>query len=103
MAKRVTTPVAKPGQLVARWGRVDRPNAPSIVYAYPDRAGKCDSLILMDAIEGPRYRPSWKRIGGYEEEQSLLAELEARGYDLTTLRITISKKVPPAPTTGDDQ
>lgn len=103
MPKRLTTPVAKPGQIVARWGRADQHSAPGIVYAYPDLAGKCASRVLMDAIEGPRFRPSWERIGSYEVEPSLAQELDALGYDLTTLRITISKKAPPAslPESGD--
>ncbi|WP_257787188.1 hypothetical protein [Sphingomonas sp. LK11] len=31
----------------------------------------------------------------YEERPSLVEELEARGYDITTLRFTIQKKVLP--------
>ncbi|MDK8216350.1 MULTISPECIES: hypothetical protein [Sphingomonas] len=31
----------------------------------------------------------------YEERPSLVEELEARGYDITTLRFTIQKKVEP--------
>jgi hypothetical protein len=76
---------------VVAWGRVDRHSEPSVVYAFPDRDGKCDSRVLCEALEGPRYRPSLERPG-YIEGNSLLKELEERGYDLTTLRITISKK-----------
>jgi hypothetical protein len=91
MRKRVRTPKAKPGQLVVAWGRVDRHNNPSVVYAYPDRDGKCDSRVICDALEGARYRPSLRQPG-YTVEKSLLEELDERGYDLTTLRLTISKK-----------
>ena len=95
MKKRITTPVAKPGELIARWGRVDRHSAPSIVYAYPDRSGKSDSRVLCDAIEGPRCSPSSTPFGGYDVNPSLVEELESRGYDITTLRISIKKKTPP--------
>lgn len=89
--KRVRTPKAKPGQLVVAWGRVDRHSAPCIVYAYPDRDGKCDSRVLCEALEGDRYRPSLT-LPGYTVGKSLLQELDERGYDLTTLRLTISRR-----------
>ena len=92
--KRVRTPQPKPDHLIVAWGRTDPFNDPSLVYVYPDLAGKCDSRVLMDAIEGPRYRPSFNPYGSLKEEPSLAQELEARGYDLTTLRITIRKKEP---------
>jgi hypothetical protein len=101
MRTRLRTPKAKPGQLVVAWGRVDRHSNPSVVYAYPDRDGKCDSRVLCDALEGERYQPTLSRPG-YTVEKSLLEELEERGYDLTTLRITISKKsVPDSPTSSE--
>ncbi|NTF16825.1 hypothetical protein G6L37_00100 [Agrobacterium rubi] len=102
MKKRLHTPKAKPGQLVVAWGRVDRHNKPSIVYAYPDRDGKCDSRIICDALEGERYRPSYSYDGpGYEVDRSLLEELAARGYDLTTLRLTISKRADTSEVPGE--
>lgn len=101
MRTRLRTPKAKPGQLVVAWGRVDRHSNPSVVYAYPDRDGKSDSRLLCDALEGERYQPTLSRPG-YTVEKSLLEELEERGYDLTTLRITISKKsVPDSPTSSE--
>jgi len=95
MRKRLRTPKAKPGQLVVAWGRVDRHSDPSVVYAFPDRDGKCDSRIVCEALEAPRYRPSLN-APGHIERKSLLEELEERGYDLTTLRLTISRKPAPA-------
>ena len=91
MTKRLRTPKAKPGQLVVAWGKVDRYSDPSLVYAFPDRDGKCDSRVVCDALEGKRYRPALL-APGYTVMKSLAEELEARGYDLTTLRLTISKK-----------
>jgi hypothetical protein len=93
--KRLRTPKAKPGELVVAWGRVDKHETPSICYAYPDRDGKCDSRLLCDALEGPRYRPDFRNgHAGYTVEKSLMKELEERGYDLTTLRLTIRRKPP---------
>lgn len=87
MKKRIHVPVAKPGQLLARWGRVEPGEPPSVVYAY-GAAGACkaDSRVLMEALEGARVF----------ENRSLVQELEARGYDITTLRFSIEIKMPPA-------
>ena len=84
MGKRVTTPMAKPGQLIARWGRADRGHEPSIVYAWgADGACKSDSRILCNALE------EVKVFNG----KTLAEELDSRGYDLTTLRFSISRRL----------
>ena len=99
MGKRITTPIEKPGELIARWGRADWHSAPSIVYAYPDRDGKSDSRVLSEAIEGPRYFPSFEPYGSLKKEPSLAEDLASRGYDLPTLRISIRKR--PTPPKGN--
>lgn len=82
-AKRIMTHKAKPGELIARWGRTDRFAEPSIVYAWGgDGAEKPDCRILSNSIEG--------EIGNYAD--GLAMELERRGYDLTTLRFSIKQK-----------
>jgi hypothetical protein len=80
---RILTPVARSSQLLARWGRAERGDAPSIVYAW-GAAGACkaDSRILMAALEeAPVY-----------EGLSLVSELKARGYDLTTIKFSIDHR-----------
>jgi hypothetical protein len=83
MTKRVYVPQAKPGELIARWGRPGPREKPDLVYAWgADGACKSDGRILSEALE---------RID-VMEGRGLRAELEARGYDITTLRFSIQKK-----------
>jgi hypothetical protein len=85
MAKRVYVPVAKPGQLIARWGRPSHRESPDLSYAWgASGAAKSDAKILSSAFE---------EFDVYDGK-SLRAELEARGYDITTLRFSISQKEP---------
>lgn len=80
MAKRIGQLTAKPGQLRAGWARPDRGEPPDLCYAWgADGAGKADGRVLSEAIEGlPVY-----------EGRSLREELTRRGYDITTLKISI--------------
>jgi len=99
MGRRIRTPQPKPDTLIAVWGRCDRHAPASIVYVYPDRDGKVDSRVLCDAIESRQYSPDPERYGAFKLSPSLTEELDARGWDLTTLRISIKRKA--RPTTGD--
>ena len=82
--KRLRNPVAKLGELKAAWGRVERGDTPSLVYAYgAGGAGKPDARILSTALE------ELIVFNG----KSLIEELEVRGYDLTTLKFSIQQKV----------
>ena len=101
MAKRTRVPDPKPDTLIATWGRCDSFAAPSIVYVYPDRDGKCDSRVLCDALEGKRHSPDPDRYGAFKLTPSLAEELDARGWDLTTLRFSIKRKVAERPTTDN--
>jgi len=81
--KRFRSVAAKPRQLVARWGRVDGELA--ITYTWGGQgAQKADARILMRALEDVVI------IDG----KTLAEELEARGYDLTTLRFSVSMHQP---------
>jgi hypothetical protein len=85
MGRRWRVPEAKPGELLARFGRQSRWDSPEIVYAWgAGGASKPDSRILSTALEeAPVY-----------DGRSLCDELERRGYDLTTLRFSIRVKEP---------
>ncbi|KFL48516.1 hypothetical protein IL54_3949 [Sphingobium sp. ba1] len=48
---------------------------------------------MMHAITEKTLRPKFPGPG-YDYEPSLVDELEARGFDITTLRISIMKKEP---------
>lgn len=90
--KRVRTPTPKDDTLIVAWGRADQFSSPSLVYVYPNRDIKCDTRVVMEALEGPRYGYTFEDFGTPKQQPSLIAELEARGYDITTLRLTIQKK-----------
>ena len=84
------TATAKPGQLKVQWGKAERSDEPSLIYLWGgDGAAKSDARVISDAIEGKRFSPTFS--GGYEVQPSIVDELRARGYDLSTLKITISQ------------
>ncbi|KAB1068754.1 hypothetical protein [Methylobacterium planeticum] len=80
--KRVPIPKPKPGKLYAQYGRPDQHSRPSVVYVYDSRNMKCDSRVLMTALEeAPVF-----------QGRTLCQELELRGYDITTLRFSIERR-----------
>lgn len=85
--KRLRVPHAKPGELLARWGKEEpgRGHGADIVYAWGDGCDRSDPRCLAAAL-GDRRRYD---MG---PERSLFELLEARGYDITTLRFSIQKK-----------
>ena len=85
MTKRYRLPTPRVGTLDVRWGRPDQFSTHSLYYTYGNRDGKSDSRVVMEALEGSSTRNGL----------SLASELEARGYDLTTLRFSIQKKGEP--------
>lgn len=100
--KRYRTPTAKPGELKAAYGRADRYSEPSVVYVWGgDGAAKGDARMLASLIEDKRKEYAFPSMQ-IEDRPSLIEELEARGYDITTLRITVQQKAtPPLPESAD--
>lgn len=83
MSKRIHVLKAKPGELRAAWGRPDPGEPPCVCYAWGGHgASKPDGRVLAEALEGARVF----------DGSPLLKELEARGYDLTTLAFSIRVK-----------
>lgn len=76
-------PRAKAGQLKAQWGKLPD-ESPDIVYAWGDGCSKRDGALLNYFFT---HTPN--------KAESLLKELEDRGYDIRTLKFSIEK-------TGDD-
>ena len=70
--------VRRKRKLVLRWGRASRWGNPDWVYEYPDYAfnGRLLHALVTGAIGFPEFA----------------RELEARGYDTTTLRLSVSKR-----------
>lgn len=97
--KRWRIPKAKPGELAVKFGKPGRWNrTPDVVYCWGPGVHHGDGSLLyyffgVDRME-MNYEASYN-ASFYERIKyapSLLKELEARGYDLTTLRFSIEKK-----------
>jgi hypothetical protein len=84
MTKRYRKPQAKPGELKISWASHERGDPPCLVYSWGDgiSRGKSDGAVLSYFFETHQW----------PEKRTLAAELDARGYDLTTLRFSIQKK-----------
>jgi hypothetical protein len=83
--KRLHMVQAKPGQLVGRWGRPSSGEAPDVIWAWGgDGAAKSDANCVGSAFEHYEVMPG----------KTLRALLDDRGYDIKTLRFSISQKEP---------
>ncbi len=89
--KRFRTPKLKDGELRIYWGKLPH-NSPDVVFAWQgDSSMKRDSALLHYRFGSKHPDPHAKPIFS-KMEPSLLEDLEARGYDLTTLHFSIRKK-----------
>jgi hypothetical protein len=70
----------KPGRLAARWDRREK----DFLFQRGEGVDRADGHLLYNSLGHV------KTIGG---QRTLLEELEARGYDMTTLRFSIDKRV----------
>lgn len=90
--KRWRVPKAKPGELKAQWGKLPH-DSPQLCYVWGEGVAKADSHLLHCTLTVDWPIRNWKEKGGpIEYEPSFVKELEARGYDLTTLKFSIQKK-----------
>ena len=88
--KRLRTPMTKPGELKVQWGKLPHEN-PDMVFCWGDGSSKHDSNLLHYFMASKRPDPQATPL--YSKMiPSLFEELEARGYDLTTLKFSIQKK-----------
>lgn len=77
-------PRAKPGELKAQWGD-SREQGEDIYLAHGEGIHRSDAHLLYGAL--------CTTYGSALVERSLIDELERRGYDITTLKFSIQKKV----------
>lgn len=82
--KRARVVSAKPGELKAAWGSDGDRNV-DLVYAWGDGINKADSWLLYALMSVERYDSIGNCLPSFKEE------LIARGYDITSLKFTISK------------
>lgn len=85
--KRYRALTAKPGELKLGWGREDRHDSVGIMAAWGEGCARGDGTFLFSLNQ-----PTYNYKGGVEK--AFLQELDARGYDLSTLKFSIQKKVP---------
>ena len=91
-AKRFRRPKAKPGELKVQWGKLPD-DKPDICYVWGgEGASSHDGHLLHGMFSGFEHR-KYGRIPA--QHDGYLAELEARGYDLTTLKFSIRQKKRP--------
>jgi hypothetical protein len=91
MAKRLHTPKAKPGELRACWGKVDRHSGPDVCYAWGAGIQSPDARLLHSTLSAKRLTFDFPSTNT-KYDLSFIEELEARGYDITTLRFSVRKK-----------
>jgi hypothetical protein len=92
--RRWRTPTAKPGEVKIVYGRASRYDKPDICAAWgADGAAKSDARAVMHALTEKRLGYAFPSMA-VEQHPSLIEELEARGYDITTLRFTIQQVRP---------
>jgi hypothetical protein len=83
-------PRARPGQLKVQWGKI-ADHDPDLVYARGEGVPSADGWLFHDALTSPNWKGPLSR-DKFAFDPSLLEELEARGYDIKTLKISIEKK-----------
>ncbi len=83
-------PRARPGQLKCQWGKVAE-SPPDLIYLRAADVPPSDMDMLHDLLTEPR-RAGGRAFGA--RLPSLLQELDARGYDISTLKISVEKKRP---------
>ena len=89
--KRLRKPKLKDGELRVYWGRPDRHNCPDVVLAWQGhRSMRQDTALLHHHLCSRHPNPHKHPIFSVMEP-SLIEELRARGYDLTTLKFSIQK------------
>ena len=97
--KRYRKPKQKPGLLRVYYGRVDG-EPPDVCYQWGGSgADKCDAHLMHGVFGSPRleicYGDDREKHGPYKFGSTLIDELKARGYDISTLKFSIEQLKPP--------
>jgi hypothetical protein len=88
MSRRVR---AKPGELKAYWGKLTRWDDPDFIFDRGEGVGKPDGHLLYGFLCCERLYKRWDDSSD-APKRTFIEELEARGYDMTTLRFSVMKK-----------
>lgn len=87
MSRRVR---AKPGELKAQWGKLSRYDKPDFIFDWGEGIGKPDGHLLYGLLCCERLYKNYDAPEG--PKRTFIEELEARGYDTTTLRFSVMMK-----------
>lgn len=98
MSKRYRRPKVKEGQIIVQRGKID--GAVDICIFYGDNVPRCDRALVINSLATERQRTDLSTMQP-AFDPSLLDELEARGYDLDTLRFSIERKPRPTHNGGE--
>lgn len=85
--KRWRAPKARDGQLKMQYGKLPH-DEPDMCVVWGSGCAKADSRLLMNRLHEKIFSP-----GTFDNDPGLIEELENRGYDITTLRFSIEKKI----------
>jgi len=92
---RLRKPKLKDGELRMYWGKLPHEN-PDMVFSWQgDASMSRDSRLLHYRLASQRPTVTCDKVNWGAMEPSLIEELESRGYDITTLKFSIMKKVKP--------
>lgn len=90
--RRLRTPKMKDGELRVYWGREPHDRTPDVMFAWQgDAEMRRDTRLLHSHFSCPRPDPHVQPVFS-KMLPSLIEELQARGYDITTLKFSIQKK-----------
>jgi hypothetical protein len=92
MPRRYRRVDAQPGELKVAFGSAGTGEPADVVYAWGDGVPKGDSWLLYIMLSCERAKPDLSAMDGYTVEPSLIEQLKARGYDISTLKFSIRKK-----------
>lgn len=89
--RRYRAPKLKDGELRVYWGKLPH-DSPDLIFAWQgNSAMRADSRYLYVELATQRPDPSVQPLFS-KMLPSFVQELEARGYDITTLKFSIMKK-----------
>jgi len=90
--KRLRTPKLEDGEIMMYWGKEPR-GYPDIMLAWQgDGLMKRDTNLLHYVMCTKKPKLTLGTLDWSVMEPSLIEELDARGYDLTTIKFSIKKK-----------
>ena len=92
MMKRYRRPKVTDGQMKVQKGRIDG-DYPEMCIFYGDNVPRCDRALVMNAFFSERQHTDLSTRRPVFSP-SFIDELEARGYDLDTLKFSIERKMP---------